>query len=129
MPMPPDCGDMDADVAAAWQALRSMLAAGDEERTPRAVVTSPAFVAAVQDFSRLLGHGVWDPHAVGAGASARISSHFNRLLTDPGLNIAAWTAQRPDMGSKSRRHQQAAATASAPVTVGGPSRVAPASPT
>jgi hypothetical protein len=94
--------DVDPDVAQAWRDLQHLLPSTDAGRHPRAVVSSPAFVSCLQDFQRLLGAGMWDPNKVNGGGSARMGAHFGRLLTEPSISVAAWSAQRPDLGSRSR---------------------------
>ena len=92
----------DPDVAAAWTQLAHLLPATDVDQSPLAVVSSPAFISALTDFRRLLGAGMWDPHAVSGGGNARMGTHFGRLLSEPNIDIAQWCTQRPETGTRSR---------------------------
>jgi hypothetical protein len=92
----------DPDVAAAWKQLTHLLPGTDVDQPPLAVVSSPAFISALTDFRRLLGAGMWDPHAVSGGGNARMGTHFGRLLSEPNIDIAQWCTQRPETGSRSR---------------------------
>ena len=101
-PAPANAEEVDPDVAQAWRELSHLLPAMDAEQPPLAVVSSPAFLSALADFQRLLGAGMWDPHAVSGGGNARMGTYFGRLLSEPTIDMAQWCTQRPETGSRSR---------------------------